>query len=63
MRRGWRRGWRRERGSKNKAFHLPDQDMDAALFFEQNEGEWTGKVEIRSRKKSLAVSVAWMAIF
>ena len=30
---------------------------------EQNEGEWTRKVEISSRKKSLAVGEACMAIF
>ena len=30
---------------------------------EKNEGEWTGKVEISSKKKSLAVVEACMAIF
>ena len=30
--------------------------------FRKNEGEWTGKVEINSRKISLAVSEACMAI-
>ena len=31
--------------------------------FGKNEGEWTGKVEINSRKKSMAVDEACMAIF
>ena len=30
---------------------------------EKNEGEWTGKVEIRTRKKFLAVGEACVAIF
>ena len=31
--------------------------------FWKNAGEWTGRVEINIRKKSLAVSVACMAIY
>ena len=31
--------------------------------FGKNVGEWTGSVEISKRKKSLAVSVAYMAIY
>ena len=29
---------------------------------ERNEGEWTGKVEIRTRKKFLAVGNAYVAV-
>ena len=31
--------------------------------FEKNEGEWTGQIKIISKKKSLAVGEACMAIF
>ena len=30
---------------------------------EKNEGEWTWKIEIRTRKKFLAVGEAYVAIF
>ena len=42
---------------------LKPTELKSGRGFGKNEGEWTGKVEIRTRKKFLAVGEACVAIF